>query len=42
MRDLGGTPTSDGTVVKPGRLLRSDNLQDLTAADVRQLVEQVA
>ncbi|TDT31159.1 tyrosine-protein phosphatase [Naumannella halotolerans] len=38
-RDLGGTPTADGRSVQPGRLLRSDNLQDLTPADVGQLLE---
>ncbi|MBB2890471.1 tyrosine-protein phosphatase [Flexivirga oryzae] len=40
MRDLGGLPTSDGHRVQPGRLLRSDNLQDLTAADIRALVTE--
>lgn len=40
MRDLGGLPTSDGRTTQPHRLLRSDNLQDLTAADIRALVEQ--
>lgn len=35
-RDLGGIPTPDGPV-KERRLLRSDNLQDLTAADMEQL-----
>jgi len=40
MRDLGGLPTSDGHAVQPGRLLRSDNLQDLTAADIRTLVTE--
>lgn len=39
MRDLGGLPTSDGGAVRPGRLIRSDNLQDLTETDVRHLVE---
>ncbi len=37
MRDLGGLPTVDGRRVQPGRLLRSDNLQSLTAADVERL-----
>jgi protein-tyrosine phosphatase len=38
MRDVGGIPTSDGGKIIPGRLLRSDNLQTLTAADVDQLL----
>ncbi|OYO18721.1 protein-tyrosine-phosphatase [Enemella dayhoffiae] len=37
-RDVGGTPTTDGGEIRPGRLLRSDNLQDLTTADVDQLL----
>nr|WP_279672034.1 tyrosine-protein phosphatase [Flexivirga meconopsidis] len=40
MRDLGGLPTTDGGSVQPGRLLRSDNLQDLTEQDIRLLVEE--
>jgi protein tyrosine/serine phosphatase len=36
-RDLGGLPVSGGGTIAPGVLLRSDNLQDLTAADVRAL-----
>lgn len=39
MRDLGGTPTQDGGTVQPGRLIRSDNLQTLSANDVAELVE---
>lgn len=39
MRDLGGLPTSDGGRTRAGRLIRSDNLQDLTAEDVRHLVD---
>ncbi|HEV7148292.1 MAG TPA: tyrosine-protein phosphatase [Pedococcus sp.] len=39
MRDVGGLPTTDGGHVAEGRLLRSDNLQDLSAADVAHLVE---
>lgn len=39
MRDLGGLPTHDGRSTRDGRLIRSDNLQDLTDADVRQLIE---
>ncbi len=38
LRDVGGIPTGDGGVVAPGRLLRSDNLQDLTPADVEALL----
>ena len=38
MRDVGGMPTRDGGVITPGRLLRSDNLQDLTEASVRTLL----
>jgi protein tyrosine/serine phosphatase len=41
MRDVGGLPTTDGGTIRRGRLLRSDNLQDLTAADIRHLVEVV-
>ena len=33
VRDLGGLATSDGGTVRTGLLLRSDNLQGLTAAD---------
>ncbi|RCK68758.1 MULTISPECIES: tyrosine-protein phosphatase [Desertihabitans] len=36
-RDLGGTPVAGGGEVLPGRLLRSDNLQDLTPADIEEL-----
>lgn len=39
MRDSGGLPTSNGGVIQPRRLLRSDNLQDLTEADVRTVVD---
>lgn len=37
-RDLGGTPCTDGGEIAPQRLLRSDNLQDLTESDVAQLL----
>jgi protein-tyrosine phosphatase len=37
-RDLGGLPTVDGGRTLPGRILRSDNLQTLSADDVRRLV----
>ena len=36
-RDLGGLPTVDGGSTRNGALLRSDNLQDLTAADIAEL-----
>lgn len=39
MRDSGGLPTRDGGSVQPRRLLRSDNLQDLSPADVRHVVD---
>lgn len=39
LRDLGGTPTEDGGTIASGRLLRSDNLQGLTEADVRHLLD---
>jgi len=39
VRDLGGLPTVDGRAVQPGRLIRSDSLQDLTPEDVRLLVD---
>lgn len=41
MRDLGGLPTTGGGVVRPGRLIRSDNLQDLTERDVHRLVDEL-
>ncbi|MGY1620320.1 tyrosine-protein phosphatase [Geodermatophilus sp. SYSU D00691] len=40
-RDLGGLPTTDGGHTLPGRILRSDNLQTLTADDVRLLVDEL-
>jgi protein-tyrosine phosphatase len=40
-RDLGGLPTTDGDSTVPGRILRSDNLQTLSDADVRRLVDEV-
>ncbi|AKU18528.1 protein tyrosine phosphatase [Luteipulveratus mongoliensis] len=39
MRDLGGLPTQDGGQIQPGRLVRSDNLQELTDADIETLLE---
>lgn len=38
LRDVGGIPTADGGTIAPGRLLRSDNLQDLTEVDVKDLL----
>jgi protein tyrosine/serine phosphatase len=38
-RDVGGLPTTDGRRTARRRLLRSDNLQDLSAEDVRRLVD---
>jgi protein tyrosine/serine phosphatase len=40
-RDLGGLPTTDGGRTLPRRILRSDNLQTLSPADVRLLVDEV-
>ncbi|WP_375497885.1 tyrosine-protein phosphatase [uncultured Jatrophihabitans sp.] len=41
VRDLGGLPTADGGRTRPGRLIRSDNLQLLSESDVRLLVDVV-
>lgn len=41
MRDLGGLPTSDGGVIRERRLIRSDNLQDLTPAAVDRIVGEL-
>ena len=38
MRDLGGLATADGGRTVPGRILRSDNLQTLSADDVARLL----
>ncbi len=38
MRDLGGLPTETGETVRPRRLLRSDNLQDLSPGAIETLV----
>ncbi|HWH95445.1 MAG TPA: tyrosine-protein phosphatase [Baekduia sp.] len=38
-RDVGGIPLAGGGVIAGGRLLRSDNLQDLTAGDVAHLLD---
>lgn len=40
-RDVGGVPTTDGTTIRTGLLLRSDNLQELTPGDVRTLVADI-
>ncbi|MEU2350407.1 tyrosine-protein phosphatase [Modestobacter sp. NPDC049651] len=40
-RDLGGLPTTDGGETVRGRVLRSDNLQTLSAADVARLVDEL-
>lgn len=41
VRDLGGMPTEDGGSTVPGRLLRSENLQELTPADITKLVKEI-
>jgi len=41
-RDLGGLPAADGRTTRRGRVLRSDNLQDLSVADVRVLLDDYA
>jgi protein-tyrosine phosphatase len=40
VRDLGGLPAGDDRTVRPGRLIRADNLQGLTPSDVERLVVQ--
>ncbi len=40
-RDLGGLPTRDGGRTQPFRILRSDNLQTLTATDVQRLIGDI-
>ena len=40
VRDVGGMPTDDGSVTAQKRLLRADNLQGLSEADVARLVEE--
>lgn len=40
-RDVAGLPTVDGRTTKAGVLLRSDNLQDLTDADVSLLLDEL-
>jgi protein-tyrosine phosphatase len=41
VRDLGALDTDDGQTTVAHRLLRADNLQDLSPADVRLLVEEI-
>ena len=41
VRDLGGLATTDGRLVSPRVLLRSDNLQGLTEKDVAHLLGEV-
>ena len=41
VRDLGGLPTEDGRETVAGRLLRADNLQELSPADVQRLVREI-
>jgi protein-tyrosine phosphatase len=41
VRDLGGLPTEDGRQTAYGRLLRSDNLQDLSPSDIATLVDGI-
>ena len=41
MRDLGGLPTADGGTTAWQRLIRSDNLQDLSPAAVEHLVQSI-
>ena len=39
MRDMGDLPTADGRRTRTGRLIRSDNLQDLSPTSVSHLVD---
>jgi protein tyrosine/serine phosphatase len=41
VRDLGALPTDDGQSTAGRRLLRADNLQDLSPSDVRLLVDDI-
>src|SRR5262249_17537513 len=41
VRALGSLTPDDGQTTVPGRLLRADNLQDLSPADVRKLVDEI-
>jgi protein-tyrosine phosphatase len=40
-RDTGGLVTEDGGATVPGRLLRSDNLQELSPADITRLIRDL-
>jgi len=40
VRDVGGMPTDDGSMTAEKQLLRADNLQGLSGADVSRLVEE--
>ncbi len=41
VRDVGGMTTADGRAIRPGALIRSANLQHLTATDVTTLVRDL-
>ena len=41
VRDLGELPTTSGERTRIGRLIRADNLQDLSPADVHHLVDDL-
>jgi protein-tyrosine phosphatase len=41
VRDLGELPTDEGERTQPRRLVRADNLQDLSPADIAQLVDDL-
>jgi len=41
VRDVGGLPAADGGETVPGRLLRADNLQELSPTDVTRLVRDI-
>ncbi len=41
MRDVGGMPTLDGGFIADGRLIRSDNLQELSDAAIKRLVDEL-
>ena len=41
VRGVGGLPADDGGRTRHGQLVRSDNLQDLSPADVTRLVEEI-
>jgi len=41
VRDLGGLPTRSGGTTRFGRVLRADNLQDLSERDIDQLVRTI-